>query len=386
VAAMPSARLLRELNGAGDLVSLDLGPDVRSNCTGVRLDSPARTYTCTAYFSEAGPRSISATYSGDWLFKPATQTIPTTVTSGPVQEAFVPSSGPAWQDGQPPVALDVPGLPPGAPKQIASTHTGRLLAIGSDGKLYTQQADPFGGTRFVPVPMTGGPANVTRVAADDYEPNGDMQIMEIGTDRLIYHRILHGNGTWDPWTRPDQGNVQGQDISIGIDGGGDLHVAMIGGDFVPYTRIRYTNGVWSGWQAVPQSNGALLQVSRVALVVDRNGATNGRVSLASTTAKNGTIMLSYQNRGQPFAPAVLGPPAPPGTLVTDIGAVLTHLTVNGSDSIVHLLGARATDGQLYRWIATNGTWTPPKPVPTPPGWSGIAAATVPGGVSLITWP
>jgi hypothetical protein len=231
------------------------------------------------------------------------------------------------------------------------------------------------------------------VAADDYEPNGDMQIMEVSNEGVIYHRILHGNGFWDPWIQ-DPGGAQGWAVSIGIDGGGDLHVAMMGKDTVVYTRMRYTNGVWSGWQAVPGADGSPLHASHdlVALVVDRTGSTNGRVTLA-TAFGGGAIQLSYQNLGQHFAPAVDGPPAPPGeAYVSGLAAVLTHLTVDGRDSIVHLLAAtyanlNTVSGQVYRWIAVNGTWSPPKLVPPAVDFFQqlTAAQAGSGGVALLAW-
>jgi len=166
--------------------------------------------------------------------------------------------------------------PPAAPPMTVAANQVALatmpngdvhhLAIGGDGSVFWQVKYASGGySGLLPVDAAGiGSANPVfgaRKVAAAAAANGDLQIMAIGLDGNLYHRIRHADGGWTVW-----GGLgwQATDVSIAVMPNGDAQVVAVGLDANAYHRVRYGGGNWSPFGMTAGGG----NTSRVAVAAD----------------------------------------------------------------------------------------------------------------------
>ena len=155
------------------------------------------------------------------------------------------------------------------------------MAIGSDQVVYHALGPAGGGSRHRTSRSVDGvdpgPMKAYRVAIDTDANTGQAQVVAIGLDHRIWHRIRYSNGTWTSWGLTDP-TFQATDVAIGIDAAGNAHLVAVGLDNTVWHRVRYANGGWSPWAYPAGYNGAqMLKATKVAVAVDRTGSLAGQL-------------------------------------------------------------------------------------------------------------
>jgi hypothetical protein len=304
---------------------------------------------------------------------------------------YVPGSGPGWESGAAPAALDVGVLPAGVgtPKQLATSHDGsQQLLIGADSAAYFRIDDPLKtpAPNFVPVPGLVGAA---QVAVDSDPRNGDTQAMVLGRDGQLYHSLRSAaTGQWTPWAQPAPTGFKATDVAIGIDGRGDAHIAAVGTTGVVNYRMRYaSNGSWSNWEQPPGLGGnPQLLAGRVAVTASTDGSGDIDLYAGMGWTDLSAVYSSHKPSGQPFGPARLVAHTPDGAAVIDLAATTTA-PVNGIAAKLILVATQTASGRLVTWTKINNNWSASfREARTGPGLANVAAnaTTSPPGLALTT--
>ncbi|MFI1192576.1 hypothetical protein ACH4T9_04780, partial [Micromonospora sp. NPDC020750] len=89
-------------------------------------------------------------------------------------------------------------------------------------------------------------------------PDGSAQILIVGADNGIYHKIRHPNGTWDA-LQPLTGmgtptTAAGSNVSIAGMPDGSAQVLIVGANNIVHHQIRNPNGTWTGFQPISGYN------------------------------------------------------------------------------------------------------------------------------------
>ena len=127
-----------------------------------------------------------------------------------------------------------------------------------------------------------GGANGASTFAGDQEsitamPDGSSQVVGIGLDGNIYHEIRNANGTWTGFEPISGANgatyFHGSDVAIAGMSDGSSQLVAIGNDGNIWHRIRNANGTWTNFQTIPGLNGAAaFQATKVAIAAMPNGS------------------------------------------------------------------------------------------------------------------
>ena len=145
----------------------------------------------------------------------------------------------------------------------------QLVVVGADDVVYHQIRHPDRWTGFQPLAGNGttAPAKGKRVAVAGMA-DGRSQVVIIGWDDRIYHQIRAVDGAWSGF-QPLNGAgttlpAAGKDVAIGTHPDGSAQVLIIGADDGIYHRIR-TSDAWTEFQTVAGTDGTPAKGSRVAI-------------------------------------------------------------------------------------------------------------------------
>ncbi|MFI2611788.1 glycoside hydrolase domain-containing protein [Kitasatospora sp. NPDC018619] len=131
----------------------------------------------------------------------------------------------------------------------------QLVAIGNDGNVYHRIRFSDGSwSGFAPLPGVGTPAMAASDVAVAALPDGSVQVLAIGNDGNVYHESRFSDGTWSGFAPlPGVGTPTMAASRVAIAGlpDGSSQVLAIGGDSNVYHESRFANGSWSGFAALP---------------------------------------------------------------------------------------------------------------------------------------
>jgi len=145
----------------------------------------------------------------------------------------------------------------GAPNFAASTFSiagmpngdAQMLAVGKDGRIYHN-------IRFVNGTWQGwsqlGTWGAKKVAITGM-PNGDAQMLIVGNDGLVYHNARFAGGSWQDWNAVDglgSATFAASNISIAGMPNGDAQLIAVGSDGNVYHNARFAGSSWQGWNPV----------------------------------------------------------------------------------------------------------------------------------------
>ncbi|WP_433391279.1 N-acetylmuramoyl-L-alanine amidase [Micromonospora sp. KLBMP9576] len=147
---------------------------------------------------------------------------------------------------------------PAAGKDIAITAmpdgSAQMLMIGADNGVYHKIRHP-NGTWDALQPLTGVGTPTTaagnRVSIAGM-PDGSAQVLIVGANNGIFHQVRNPNRTWSGF-QPISGYntttpAAGKDIAITAMPDGSAQMLMIGADNGVYHKIRHPNGTWDALQ------------------------------------------------------------------------------------------------------------------------------------------
>ncbi|WP_203909470.1 peptidoglycan DD-metalloendopeptidase family protein [Rhizocola hellebori] len=302
-------------------------------------------------------------------------------TSGPMYHQLRAASG-SWtgfrplngfQTSLPGNAKDmaVAGLPDGS---------AQVAIIGADDRLYHRVRQANGTwTEFQPLNGMGttSPAQGKRVAICGL-PNGSAQLVLVGADDTVYHRVRQANGAWTEFGRLNGFGTTtpagARDVAISGQPDNTAQVLIVGMDNGIYHRLRQTSGVWTEFQPLNgNGTGATAQGSAVAIAALPDGS-------AQVVIAGGGGQLHHRVR---LASGSWTPFAPLNGVGTTSPAVAKDVTIaglpNGTAQVV-IVGA--DDAIYHRVRAGNGSWTefnslPGQGTTTPARGSRVALAGLP---------
>ncbi|MFF2619202.1 glycoside hydrolase domain-containing protein [Kitasatospora sp. NPDC058046] len=154
----------------------------------------------------------------------------------------------------------IAGLPGGSSQE---------LGIGLDGRLYHGVRAANGSwSGFAALPDDGTPATQARRAAIAGLPDGSSQVLTVGSDGNVYHRIRLSDGNWSGFAPlPGVGTptMAAGDVAIAGLPDGSAQVLAIGNDGNVYHETRFSNGSWSGFAPLPGVNSSRMAAGRVAI-------------------------------------------------------------------------------------------------------------------------
>ncbi|MER6780100.1 MULTISPECIES: FG-GAP-like repeat-containing protein [unclassified Streptomyces] len=179
-----------------------------------------------------------------------------------------------WAPFSPLAGVGGAGYFQGSENAITSTPDGsvQVLGTGTDGKLYHVARYPNGSwTKWGAIDgATAGSTWASRDEAIAGMPNGDAQVMSIGSDGRIYHNARYKNGSWQGWNPVSTWSARAV-AATGMPNG-DLQVVIVGLDGKLYHAARYANGSWQAWNAIDGYQGAAgFAASSVAIAGMPNG-------------------------------------------------------------------------------------------------------------------
>ena len=263
--------------------------------------------------------------------------------------------------------LDLPGLPTGAPKEIATSNDGRHVAvIGYDGVVYYADLSAPS-PRFSAQPgRTGTGVMVAQHVDLDSQPSSSqpgmdfVQLVVVAGDGRMFHRTKPQVGDWSPWGEPTLIGGTYKDVSVSIDGYGNAHYAAISEYGEAVYRIRYPNRTWSNWELVPNNSGGKLLGSAVSIgAVTRTDLPNrcfeestggpkyswspNAAIILSTIDTAGETWESSKLLGRPFAFTRGYHSQPSDAQILETETVVAN---RGTD-VVGRIHNRATDGKIY---------------------------------------
>lgn len=177
-----------------------------------------------------------------------------------------------------------------------TTHK-QVLGIGTDGRVYHRVQwvdDTWSPWNLAPGIGGSGAGMRAKHVAIASALDGSAQMIVVGADNLVYHAMRYPSGTWAGFNPLDGygggGNFAARDAAIAIAGStssspGQAQVVANGLDagFV-YHRLRYTDGNWTPWGAL---EGAVGQTGAVAIATVANG--NGDAYVLATSPTQGIM-------------------------------------------------------------------------------------------------
>ncbi|MET8543529.1 glycoside hydrolase domain-containing protein [Kitasatospora sp. NPDC004799] len=154
----------------------------------------------------------------------------------------------------------IAGLPGGSSQE---------LGIALDGRLHHGVRAANGSwSGFAALPADGTPTAQVRRAGIAGLPDGSSQVLAIGSDGNVYHRVRLADGNWSGYgTLPGVGTptMAAGDVAIAGLPDGSAQVLAIGGDGNVYHETRFSNGSWSGFAPLPGINSSRMAAGRVAI-------------------------------------------------------------------------------------------------------------------------
>lgn len=161
---------------------------------------------------------------------------------------FAPLNGMGTTEQAQGSAVAVAGMPDGSTQ---------VVIVGADGGVYHRIRWADGSwSGFAPLNGmdTNETAKATAVAIAGM-PDGSAHVVIASTDGRVYHRIRVDNHSWTGFA-PLNGvetweTAIGSSVAIAGHPNGSARVAIIGQDGHVYDRVRYSSGSWTQFQAVP---------------------------------------------------------------------------------------------------------------------------------------
>ncbi|MBC3843155.1 hypothetical protein GXW82_32025 [Streptacidiphilus sp. 4-A2] len=239
----------------------------------------------------------------------------------------------------------ITGLPDGS---------SQVVGIGLDGNIYHEVRNANGTwTGFQHITGADGATyfHGTDVAIAGM-PDGSSQIVAIGNDGNIWHRVRNANGTWTNFqTIPGLNGAaafKAGKVAIAAMPDGSSQVVAYGSDKNMYLDIRNANGTWTGWTELAGANGASdFEGPDLAIT----GLSDGSSQILAI-GNNGYVYHEVRSAAGVFS----GFQAITGVTTTDMGASSIGIAgmPNGSSQVV----AVGTDGNLWQITRnSNGTWS-----------------------------
>ncbi|MFD4658299.1 glycoside hydrolase domain-containing protein [Kitasatospora sp. NPDC058444] len=236
----------------------------------------------------------------------------------------------------------ITGLPGGSSQE---------LGIGLDGRLYHGVRAANGGwSGFAALPDDGTPATQARRTGIAGMPDGSSQVLTIGGDGNVYHRIRLADGNWSGYGRlPGVGTpaMLASDVAIAGMPDGSAQVLAIGSDGNVYHETRFSDGTWSGFAPLSGVNSSRMTASRVAIA----GMPDGSSQVLAIGSDGNVYHESRFTNGvwSGFAP-ISGVGAP-----TMAARTVGIAALPDGSSQVAVVG---NDGNVYHESRfTNGVWS-----------------------------
>ncbi|MEU3569060.1 glycoside hydrolase domain-containing protein [Kitasatospora sp. NPDC036755] len=131
----------------------------------------------------------------------------------------------------------------------------QVLAIGGDGNVYHRIRQSDGSwSGFGPLPGVGTPTMAAADVAITAMPDGSAQVLAIGNDGNVYHESRFSDGNWSgfaPLAGVGTPTMAAGRVAIAGMPDGSSQVLAIGNDGNVYHESRFSNGAWSGFAALP---------------------------------------------------------------------------------------------------------------------------------------
>ena len=348
--------------------------------------------TCETTLLTAGNHTITAKFVDAARFLDKDVTLVVHVNElGFVRTVFQPTRGAGWDQGQGVGAVEVVGLPPGAADQVTTSHDGsQMVAIGSDGVVYhTLTRLPGAGvSSFASINgVDPGAMKAFRVAVDTEPGVGQAQVVALGLDHRVWHRIRYDDGSWTAWGLTDR-DFQATDIAVAIDAADLAHVVAVGLDGTVWHRVRYRDGGWSRWAYPSGYNSAItLKATKVAVAAERGGSHDGRLTLV-TIGTDGRMYRATRNTDGRWAAVDQLTVLPDGAKPKDIAIAYTQMTINGVQQQIGLFAVTGDNGQVYRSLRIDGHWTSFERAGISAELANVAVSSTPEtpGLAITTFP
>ncbi|MBB2934679.1 hypothetical protein FHX82_001699 [Amycolatopsis bartoniae] len=130
----------------------------------------------------------------------------------------------------------------------------QVLAVGGDGYVYHEVRQASGNwTGFQPVPGVGTARMAASAVSISADPDGSAQVVAIGNDGNVYHQIRTKPGAWtgfQPVTGVGTPKMAASAVSITGAPDGSAQLVAVGNDGNVYHRIRTAAGTWTDFQPV----------------------------------------------------------------------------------------------------------------------------------------
>ncbi|MEH1017251.1 peptidoglycan DD-metalloendopeptidase family protein [Micromonospora sp. CPCC 206060] len=281
---------------------------------------------------------------------------PSTGTVGPMFHTVRAATG-AWSGFQPLNGYQTSSQ--GSARDMAMAGlpdgTAQMVIVGLDDGIYHRVRNTNGTwSQFQPLNGSGttSTAQGKRVAIAGL-PNGSAQIVIIGSDDTVYHRIRNADGSWTEFGRLNGFNTStpagAKDVAISGQPDNTAQVVIVGIDSGIYHRVRHTNGTWSGFQPL---NGNGTSTTAVGSAVAVAGMPDGSSQVVIAGA-NG-----YLHHRIRYANGTWSQFAPLNGSGTGSTAVAKDVTVAGlPDGTSQVVIVGADDAIYHRVRNASGSWT-----------------------------
>ncbi|NBE79996.1 peptidoglycan DD-metalloendopeptidase family protein [Micromonospora rubida] len=215
-------------------------------------------------------------------------------------------------------------------------------------------------------------------------PDGTAQMLIVGLDDGVYHRIRNANGTWSPFQPLNgvgtTGTARGKRVAIAGLPDGSAQVVIVGVDDTVYHRIRYADG---NWTAFGRLNGFGTPSPAGARDVAISGQPDGTAQVVIVGMDSG-IYHRIRSVGGPWSE--FQPLDGNGTGTTAIGSAVAVAGLPDGSSQVVIAGV---NGYLHHRIrSATGAWSPFQPLngsgtSSPAVAKDVAVAGLPDGTSQV---
>jgi hypothetical protein len=217
-------------------------------------------------------------------------------------------------------------------------------------------------------------------------PDGSLQFLAYGLDRLMYHTIRLADGTWQGWRRVNSDSVDkgfnGGPLAITSTPDGTMHAVAVDSSGNLVHTLRRPDGTWQpqGWTGVAGNDQRVFKARDVAVV----GLPDSSIKVLASD-QNGPMQLTgrradglWDGRGWTTVPGVGGWPTFAGFDLA-LSAAADHavqIAAIGLDNKVWLM-TQTRGGINSAW--TNPQWRPNDPMR---GWA-VSITTLPDGSAQI---
>ena len=304
-----------------------------------------------------------------------------TTTAGPMYHQIRAASG-VWSGFQPLNGYQTASHGRAKDMAVASLPDGttQVVIVGLDDGIYHRVRYPNGTwSQFQPLAGLGttSTAQGKRVAIAGL-PNGSTQVVIVGIDDTVYHRIRNADGSWTAFGRLNgfgtASPAGARDVAISGQPDGSAQVVIVGMDNGIYHRVRNAGGTWTGFQPL---NGNGTSATAVGSAVAVAGMPDGSSQLV-IAGVNGWLhhRIRYANGTWSEFQPLNGN----GTGTTAVAKDVTVAGLPNGTAQVVIVGA--DDAIYHRVRGTGGSWTAFNSLPgvgtsTPARGSRVALAGLP---------